>query len=375
MSASVPSRWGPRGAASVEMALCMLVLIPIFLYALFLDDLLRYSLDVQEAVVSTVWDYSVQDYAGTKDKFNPVTVQHYARLMYCDHESGQNRYDAKSGNGKLKDCEEEDHHEGTALVAHVCWLNGRNQEEDGVDKSGDTKQVTCVGPDKSVGNLGADGLYAGYHSSGEFNQGGFIHCSARAVVENYLLPQRFLPEFSDDKERVDLTKKMWRAKKDGASYHDNAKDGDKSTAYFIKEQEMSILVDTWALTKPAQVRPGKKAGELYDRVNNLYASDQSQGYAQMQKAASGFFERAGDSLIDKSFLPANNGGDDPRKPNLSIKPHTAGLEAPSEKIKQAGGSSNYFNTEWKDWEQNRNQKTYEKRGPYYMGCRKPGTCR
>ncbi|HEX5749357.1 MAG TPA: hypothetical protein VFZ09_24225 [Archangium sp.] len=354
----------------------MLVLIPIFLYALFLDDLLRYSLDVQEAVVSTVWDYTVQDYTGTGDKkFNPVTVQHYARLMYCDHESGKNRYDEKTESGELKDCAEEDHHDGTALVAHVCWLNSREKAKgDSVDKPGDTKQVTCVGPDKSVGDLGADGLYAGYHSSGEFNQGGFIHCSARAVVENYLLPQRFLPEFSDDKERVDLTKKMWRAKKGGNGYHDNAKDGDKGSAYFIKEQEMSILVDTWALTKPAQARPGKKEGELYERVNNVYASAQSQGYVQMKKGAEDFFKNARQSLLDGKFLP-DEGGDDPRKPNLSIKPHTAGMEAPSEKIKQASGSSSYFNTEWKDWEQNRNQKTYEKRGPYYMGCRKPGTCR
>ncbi|HEY0093945.1 MAG TPA: hypothetical protein VGB96_06455, partial [Archangium sp.] len=57
------SRRVARGAAAVEMALSMLVFVPIFLYALFLDDLLRYSLDAQEAALSTVWDFTVQDYS------------------------------------------------------------------------------------------------------------------------------------------------------------------------------------------------------------------------------------------------------------------------------------------------------------------------
>ncbi|NTX57583.1 hypothetical protein HR086_40425, partial [Myxococcus sp. CA039A] len=51
-----------RGAAAVETALCMLVIIPVFMYALFLDDLLRHTLDSQETALSTVWDYAVQDY-------------------------------------------------------------------------------------------------------------------------------------------------------------------------------------------------------------------------------------------------------------------------------------------------------------------------
>ncbi|HSP80486.1 MAG TPA: hypothetical protein VLQ93_18280, partial [Myxococcaceae bacterium] len=244
-------------------------------------------------------------------------------------------------------------------------------------------------------NLGAGRLYADYHSSKTFNQGGYIHCSARAVVENYLLPQRFLPEFSDDKERVDLTKKMWRAGGNGSGYHDNAKDGDKSTAYFIKEQEMSILVDTWALTKDAIESPGEtqrrreerkphassqkeERRELYERVNTLYANDQSRGYVRMKDAVKDFFDGlgrqgAGAPLLKEEFLPGTR-GDDPREPNLSIKPHLAGAEAPSEKIKQASGSSKYFNTEWRDWEQNRNEKTYEKRGPHYLGCRELGSC-
>jgi hypothetical protein len=354
MSRSPVHQSPTRGAASVEMAICMLVIVPVFLYALFLDDLLRYSLDVQEATVSTVWDYTVQDYAA-EGKFSPATVQHHARLMFCDHESGKGRYNERGQDGTYKDCEEEDHHQGTAVTAHVCWLNDQ----------GKAKQVTCEGPDGSVGSVEAGKLYTSYASS--FNQGGLVHCSARAVVENYLLPKHFLPQFSDDKEVVDLSKKMWK----GGSYHQNSRDGDDGNAYFTQEQHMSILVDTWALTKPATVRPGDKEGQLYERVALLYTEDPAQ--AQMRNASRSFFSRAGQSLLSPKFLPPQ-GGDDLGKPNLAIRPHKADEAVPDQEIKQEDRTSSYFNTEWKDWDQNRNSKTFEKRGTHYLGCKRVADC-
>jgi hypothetical protein len=61
-------------------------------------------------------------------------------------------------------------------------------------------------------------------------------------------------------------------------------------------------------------------------------------------------------------------------PNLSIRPHTEKVAEPSEDIKQEGKSSSYFNTEWKDWDQNRNSKTYEKRGAHDLGCKRVPDC-
>lgn len=355
MKTALAFQRAPRGAASVEMAVCMLVIVPVFLYALFLDDLLRYSLDVQEATVSTVWDYTVEDFSqSSEDKV--AAVQRHARLMFCDHESGKGRYDVMGPMGNYLDCEGEDHHRGTAVSAHVCWINDQ------------AKQVTCTGPDRSVGKLsGNDKLYTGY--ADKFNQGGLVHCSARAVVENYLLPKHFLSKFSDDRGAVDLTKKRWV----GGSYHDNSKLGDKDTAYFIKEQEMSILVDTWALTQPADVRPGKKEGELYNRVVNLYTNDGANpGFAQVKRQLLSFNNQL-KSLIASGSLP-KSGGDDPGTPNLAIKPHLQGLATPSERIRQETGNAYYFNTEWRDWEQDRNRKTYEKRGEHYLGCKKLEEC-
>ncbi|QRN92891.1 hypothetical protein JRI60_27155 [Archangium violaceum] len=367
------SRRGPsaRGAASVEMALCMLVIIPVFLYSIFLDDLLRYSLDQQEAALSTVWDLTVQDYVKQGD---PTTVQHHARLMYCDHESGRDRYDKRASgtdaNGNAfnsyADCEGEDHHE--SLAAHQCWINPN------------AKQVTCTGPEKGAGSVNADTLFNDYH--GQFTQGGLYRCSARLVVENYLLPKSFLPEFSDDHGKVNLTKDQWQ----GTSIHDNAKQGTggkDGNAYFIKEQRLAIITDTWALTDPADLNPGqKRSGDMYARVANIYQNNANVGFTQMTASASSFFSSASGSLLNPGLVgslssPGNSNAetmnaDDPRQPNISIHPTNG---APTQKIDQGkGGNQNYFNSEWRDWDQDRTQKTHQARGGYYMGCKNAEEC-
>ncbi|HYO57628.1 hypothetical protein [Archangium sp.] len=366
------SRRSARGAASVEMAICMLVIVPVFLYALFLDDLLRYSLDTQEAALSTVWDLTVQDYSSKGD---PSTVQHHARLMFCDHESGKERYASMTSHtgseGKTtsnySDCEGQDHHE--SLAAHVCWLNDN------------AEQVTCVGPDKSVGAVNAGGLYDDYHA--RFTKGGLYKCRARAVVENYLLPKSFLPEFSNDHETVNLTKDQWQG-----SVHENSTKGTKDNAYYIKEQHLAILTDTWALTDAVDIRPGQKdsGNALYQRVANVYQNRKNPGFEEMDKAAVSFFSDASDSLLNPSMtrplakaFPGSTEvmkADDPRRPNISIKPHPRGDGTePTETIRQGGsGSQDYFNTEWRDWDKDRNRETYKKRGEFYMGCEDPEGC-
>ncbi|WP_375764875.1 hypothetical protein NR798_24465 [Archangium gephyra] len=369
-----------RGAASVEMAICMLVIIPVFLYSLFLDDLLRYSLDVQEAAISTVWDLAVQDYTSKGD---PEAVQHHARLMFCDHESGKDRYNSTTtstdasgvSTTTYSDCEDTDHHK--ALSAHVCWLNNE----------GNAEQVTCEGPDKDVGNVSADGLYNAYH--GRFTNGGMYKCRAKAVVENYLLPRKFLPEFSDDDgEEHNLTKKRWTG-----DVHANSKAGKSGwtgDAYFIKEQHLAILTDTWAITDAVNIQPGQKdkGNQLYQRVANVYQNRMNPGFDEMDLEASSFFSKA---MSNNLLSPALVGGlvapfpgskeiativkpDDPRQPNISIKALGDG-DTPTQTIDQGSdGSGTYFNSEWRDWDSDRTKKSYDNRGDYYMGCKNPEAC-
>ena len=103
-------------AALLQLAASMLLIVPIFLYVLFLEDLLRHKLTLQEAVVSTPWDFTGVDY----EKLDgPVEdeVSHYARNMWCDHSSAYNSYDIDF------ECGNDDpnrHHK--AVSAHVCWM-------------------------------------------------------------------------------------------------------------------------------------------------------------------------------------------------------------------------------------------------------------
>ncbi|MBZ4415126.1 hypothetical protein K8638_01375 [Myxococcus sp. RHST-1-4] len=338
----------------------MLVLIPVFLYALFLDDLLRHVLDAQEAALSTIWDYTVQDYAKQPqgEAFAGFgNVQGHVRQMYCDHESGIDSYEE----GEAGECGslENHHHE---LVSHACWLNPGSE------------QVQCT-LSRDVGELGVS-----QHQSymDEFGKGGLIRCTARLGVQNYLLQRKVFAQFS----KVDLA----RDKKDrgsgihanaqGGTYEDDAK-GVAGDVYLLPWERSSIVTDTWALTEHADIRPGTAQGELYDRVLQQYEHQDNPGFTQMQSEAVNFVQEAiQDELLAPSLAITDSTppGDDPRKPSIAIKPHLEGEPAPEETITQQGSSQNYFNSEWQDWDQDNNKESYQQRGNWYMGCNQEETC-
>jgi hypothetical protein len=359
-----------RGAAAVEMAVSLIVLVPVFLYALFLDDLLRYSMEVQEATVSTVWDFAVQDYSsklarGYSSSRPPLggdsMVQKQARLMFCDHESGIDSFKLESFPGddgkpamKYPDCEGTDHHK--ALVAHVCWINDN------------AKQVTCEDPEKNAGSLG-DSLHGSFQ--GQFTNGGLFKCSAIAVVENYLLPKKFL---NNGFSRVNLSKEQWQGA--GKAIHDNSEKGTDDDAYFIKEQRLAILTDTWAGTRPENQRPGgtpppvknDENGQSVEQRHLLkeveYLYKQADEYKTLQSESDSFLQQATQELLSSKVPPP---GGDPKEPPVAISP--VGEDEPTEKISQAGSSASYFNTEWKDWERDAVPDTYKARKTGYLGCK------
>ncbi|AKJ06535.1 hypothetical protein ATI61_105479 [Archangium gephyra] len=364
-----------RGAASVEAAISMLIIIPAFMYALFLDDLLRYAADLQEAVVSTPWDFAGQNYtqpnsrglkggaSATKPTGGNLEVQHQARLMYCDHESSGDSY--KGDSSYVNDCDGEDHHQGKALSGHVCWLNDSDGDGDG---NPDAHQVTCEPVQRNVGLLGSD-MYSDYHN--QFGRaGGMYECHGQEVVENYLLPKSFLQEFAGDEK---MSKENWS--NDGSSIHENAKKGDKDTAYYLAEQRFALVADSWAVNEtPANggegesaidmaVAPGTKSGPLYERVSLVYTGNAS--YTLFQTATTTFLTAASKKLLNPIILTSRP--DNPATPNVSLT--KVGTSPPKQNIEQDNGSHDYYSTPWKDWSNNPYEKTYGKRGKYYMGCK------
>ncbi|MFY2557010.1 hypothetical protein ACN469_05220 [Corallococcus terminator] len=332
----------------------MLVIIPVFMYAIFLDDLLRHVLDAQESALSAIWDYTVSDYAATPQNGEAFAgfgeTQRFVRLMYCDHESGLDSYKAEPPECKVRSMH---HHQ--ELVAHACWMHPAAQE------------VQCTVNQDAVGSYGVT-LHAAYMR--QFNRGGLIRCSARSGVQNYLLPTTFLQEFS----QVDLAKENM----DG-DVHDNAeKKGDRSRdTYYLPWERIALVTDTWALTAQQNLGPGQKDTEptnVYVRVAHIYSSQENSGFTQMSTEAEQLVRRAIDrKLLSDDVALDGTAGDDPRNVSISIKAQT-GSGAPSQDIDQGQGNGTYFNNEWRDWEANNNERTRQQRGEYYMGCQNPGKC-
>ena len=52
----------PRGQAAVELAVSLIIIMPLVFYSLFLADLTAYRLDQSEAVYSTSWDFMMHNY-------------------------------------------------------------------------------------------------------------------------------------------------------------------------------------------------------------------------------------------------------------------------------------------------------------------------
>lgn len=318
-----------RGAATVEMALSLLLIVPLFLYTVFMGDLLNYGMDQQEAVDSSPWDATLVIQTHNYKSIE-TAIQHNDEKMFCDHESGIEITNAV-------DCSGTAHHLGH-FASHQCWLNKYAQ------------QIACV-RDASVGQF-KDPSFKQYASN---HNGGMITCSGREVVENYLIPKTFLQSFS----KVDMAKKTWQGS--NAQIHTNSQAGDMTTAYYFAMDHLSVLVDSYALNVPQDVRPGQKSG----------SGDKQRIVADVKKvymlagATSGYLMAGLQFMMQlpSLVLPI---GDDPLTPNVSMTPKFA----PAESIKQESGSSKYFSSPW----MTKYQQSYNKRGKYYMGCKNAQSC-
>lgn len=327
-----------RGSAMVEMALSLIVIIPLVFYAILLNDLLATRLDLQEAVLSSTWDFTNQDYEqGAADDI-VADVQHLDRLMWCDHTSAIDSYDHAT------DCSGESHH--TNMGAHSCWL------------APGAEQITCS-VDAGVGQF--SGGVAGRFAS-DYTRGGMFTCTGRIAALNYFVPQQFFSEFSS----VDLTDR----EKQSGSVHGSAQSAGGGDVFLYAEQRFSLLVDTWALNTTEDVAPDDKSGRLYERVKTIYEGNA--GYAAFAAADLAFFGAALEKQLLNPAFPAL--GDDPLDPAVSILHGDASSPPPKVRIEQDSGTGTYHATPWKDWEDDPYSNTWDQRGKWYMGCEEAEQC-
>lgn len=335
----------------MEMAISMLIIVPVVLYALFLDDLLRYRLDAQEAATSSVWDLTDRSYQQRSSNPNDAAViQHVDRLIFCDHSSA---YDSFNQN---QDCNDSRHHK--AVAGHVCWLVSGSE------------QVTCTKADSKLGTDWGGGplMMPANDFASSYNQGGFFTCEAKESVLNYLIPKHFFTQFT----HVKLTDK----KKFSGDVHKAAASASPNEVYPLPKEQLGLLADTWAMNDIPDIDAQKSMSysgaqkQFYDRVNTIYTKNLGY-YAFMGTGMAFFVEAVGEGVLSPFYIQTPWGGgmgDNPFKPHVSLKKQTGSSGGQKQSIDQGGSTASYFDTPWDSNTGDSTYKTiYSSRGQYYLG--------
>ncbi len=258
-----------RGAAVVELAVAMIVLIPIILYVLFLEDLLGHYLEWQEALVGPAWDFAANDYVKNTGTLNADVTTRANRFTFCDHTSAYDTFSHPN-----YDCNEnENHHQ--ALAAHACWVDGDDQ-------------VECrTAPGWSTGSVVDPGFHAVHAPGGGSPGGGLMSCTARLSVLNYFIFQKWA-SFG----RVNVIDK------DHLSGSVHAHTSSVNTWVFGRNapDAFGVLFDTWALNAPTELDGNVTdlQHQLLARVGYFYAL---KGAPAFGKAATFFGKLSQDGLI------------------------------------------------------------------------------
>ena len=315
-----------RGQATVETAVLCIVLVPLLLYAFFLDDLLRFKLDLAEAVFAAPWDYTVIDF----EKANGSTAwvkatQTNIRKGLCDHTTAYNSYDTGF------ECTDSDHH--VALSAHECWM-----------VKPDAHQVDCNLINDSVGTEQLGQIFTSGIKD-KVKAGGQVSCWGRLAVINYFLPQRVLQSFS----QVVTT----RTEQKSGDVHELYKNNEVNTqnTYVLERQNMSLVTDTWAMTTIEDVDPAKPSGVLFDRM--------SPGYF-IPLTLPGFM--FGMQAMSKQLLsPLAVFADNTRLGDLVLTPQMGFSTGAGPKI------DDFYSSAWRDNGSNLTESSYNNRGNHYLG--------
>ncbi len=252
-----------RGAAAVETAILMVVLIPLIMYSAFLGDLLTYRLDQDEAVYSSPWDFAAWDYrhvdqiltsdydpanekANSSDTSVTGLMNKWNRITYADHSSANNTYSDWN-----YDANDSAHHQ--AATAHECWLAQGGEQINCKIETTNGREPGEIDP--MFSSLTKGNTIASRHA------GGMTVCRARLGVQNYFLPQQFMQWWAkNDMAATNNLGQHFASEGDHAGdIHANA----KTDAYKFPEGMFSVLHDSWALN---YVRDGKAGTYPKDRT-------------------------------------------------------------------------------------------------------------
>lgn len=378
------------GAAVVEFALLLLVLVPILFAALFVGDAVRFRLDVQGAVILAAWDHAVARWDHDADGQSPADVKPtfdaHARTLLCDHSIAQQR----PGNAS-RDCGDVPAYSRRTLASQLLWSDegGERWEDRGVRCSIDRSASSPQGP-PGARSFHPEPRLGRIHERWTF--GGKITCEATAWLYNHLIPGLF---FSG------RTTQPASSRGGGAGTLRSA-----GAPLLSLADRFAILADTWASDDPRDRplergcrAPGNADHGVLRRVEDLWsggsvlARDREFGrfvaaHNDYAKANEFVAVRRGTGCIEGGTLSGIAGavlGSDPSALVVSLRhplrdpsrpgPGAETLLRPSGLL--AGSPEDRFLTVPWDVEGIADpgySRTFTNRGSYYLGCSRSGGC-
>lgn len=362
-----------RGAALVETVLLMIVLIPLLLYALFLIDAAYMKLDLQETVVSGLWDFSTRNSESGDKNEEYGQVQRAVRASYSDHTSAIDD-GSEVGKPELGDVQRitgnhlhEKHHK----IYFAAQYTFRFDANVGPDT-----QFKCE-PLEENSDWAGDVTDLLPNFADNFSMGGQVKCAATGYIYNYIIPEKLFTEFTDVK-MSNLTKRQ-----DTTDSHSIQGRGGNIVAH----ETGSLIYNTWALRNGAASGkladadigarsglmgdPGNIDGPFYDRV--VFHYENAATYGPMFAASGAFSARA----MNQNLMLAITAGAGTR--STSGLPNMAGTflisryspQSPGQRQQASGllgGGQGFQSTPYRNV--NNNYVTAgSNRGVYYMGCR------
>jgi len=397
----------------VETVLLMIVILPMLLYAFFLMDAAYMKLDLQESVVSSVWDISTlngeNDIKKQRARYREDTPQqrgddpdpkpsawkdapgweksfYASRSSYSDHTSAfeDGAEPGSPGLGDVNRINGNHNHPKHHKIYFAAQYTYRFEADAGSDT-----QFKCSMEDDNSWALDPV-MLPSFASS--YSKGGAVRCDAKGFIYNYLMPEKLFTQFTD----VSLSNLTTRAK--GSDSH-QYQGRDRN---IVATEKGSVFFNTWALETGAKRTPKQQekiadadlgdrdllssynnlnGNPFYDRVVNMSTTSAIATYGLVTAAALQFTSTAQSqlkmmvppgvgSIREVGFLPTVGGVFMVAR----YKPQSPGLtKGPALDLMS---NSKFESTPFKSVN-TKYQTAYNKRGLYYMGCKteqKDGAC-
>ncbi|MDR0965937.1 MAG: hypothetical protein LBM75_05475 [Myxococcales bacterium] len=276
------------GAAVVETALLLLILVPLLFYSAFSGEAGMLLLEMQEQPIASIWDYSTYPYqlektrgaggwlneTGKQGDSDKELISTFNRFQYADDDSSFTNA-AKFNGGKMDigiDGGPEYYMTNAFVQSSTCdeksCLNHREKWSDPL-----VNEVVCGVADQTLD--GVDGRMVGGFVEGNIpyidvpmaytgiaflmdkSPGALVVCQQKARLKNYLLPEKFLPEFSSTKlYEKDRYTGSDRNVDDRTDYND-----------IVVRHRIYLLTDTWGLIEPVKEHQDSRLSFAPDITN------------------------------------------------------------------------------------------------------------